>query len=138
MSYLLDTCVVSELRKELPPNARNWFSSKEEGLFFVSVVTIAEIEDGIQRLQSSRKKADLEDWFYGSFQSSFQDRILSIDSSIAKTWGQMNAKLTSQGIIVGVQDLYISATAFVHSLAVVTINTKHFEPTGVVVINPWG
>lgn len=140
MSYLLDTCILSYLRKdkkEIPKSVQEWFSNKDESLFFLSVVTMAEIEDGIHRLSPSRKKTDLEDWFYGAFQGQFHDKILSIDSSIAKTWGQLNAKLMRKGINIGVQDLYIAATAIVHSLAIVTTNVKDFEPTNVVIFNPW-
>lgn len=137
MSYLLDTCVVSYLRGEVSQEVVDWFSHKNQASFFLSVVTLAEIEDGIGRLKPSRKKNDLIDWLYGALQQQFQDRILSIDAVVAKTWGQLNSKLVSSGLTLGVQDLYIAATAIVHGLAVVTANTKDFVQAGVVVFNPW-
>ncbi len=137
MSFLLDTCVISNLRQNLPVKVREWFSEKDDDLFFISVVTLAEIEDGIARLKASRKKIELQEWFYGEFQQRFSECSLPIDEPIARAWGQLNASLTKQGISLGVQDLYIAATAIVHGLAVVTNNTKDFDPTGVAIINPW-
>jgi len=137
MSYLLDTCVVSYLRGEVSHEVKVWFSGRNADQFFISVVSIAEVEDGIQRLKPSRKKSDLEDWFYGSFQEQFQDNTLFIDTTVAKTWGRLNAKLSTKDIVIGTQDLYIAATALVHGLAIVTRNVKDFAPTGAVVINPW-
>lgn len=137
MAYLLDTCVVSYLRKNIPPEVRDWFTSQDDEFFFLSVVTLAEIEDGISRLSPSQKKQDLEDWFYGSLQARFQERILPIDVTVARTWGQLNAKLICHGFNVGVQDLYLAATAKVHGLALVTVNVNDFENMDVVVINPW-
>lgn len=137
MSFLLDTCTISYLRRDLPAKAKEWFSTKSNEIFFISVVSLAEIEDGIARIKTSRKKADLQDWFYGSFQEQFHERCLDIDEPVARAWGQLNAKLRKRGLTVGVQDLYIAATALVHGLAVVTCNTKDFDLTGVAVINPW-
>ena len=137
MSYLIDTCVISELRKKIPPHVANWFESKDEELFFISVVTIAELLDGIERLPTSKKKRNLEDWLHGDLLSRFKDRILSIDEKVAKTWGLLSAGLKNKGINVGIQDLYIAATARVNSLAVVTLNLKDFKDTDIPIFNPW-
>jgi predicted nucleic acid-binding protein len=137
VSYLLDTCAISHLRRPVTSPANSWFSDKDQSLFYISVVTLGEIESGIARLEPSRKKRDLEEWFYGPFQERFSDRILPIDAAVAKAWGRLSAKLVSEGNNVGVQDLYIAATALVHSLAIITTNTKDFVATGVVVLNPW-
>ncbi len=137
MSFLLDTCVVSLLRQPVPESVEKWFVSKDDDLFYISVVTVAEIEDGIARLSSSRKKRELQEWFYGDFQDNFSDRCLPIDEPVAHAWGQLNAKLTAKGKTIGVQDLYIAATAMVHGLAVVTHNDKDFLSTDIAVVNPW-
>lgn len=137
MSYLLDTCVISLLRNSVAPEVRQWFEEKDENLFFLSVVSIAEIEDGIARLRSSQKKKDLQDWLYGNLMPRFESRILSIDIKTAKTWGHLNAHLLTKGKQSNVQDLYIAATAQVYGFAIVTTNTKDFIPTGLVVLNPW-
>jgi predicted nucleic acid-binding protein len=137
MSYLLDTCVISELRKVTPLHVKDWFESKDEELFFISVVTIAELLDGIERLPSSKKKNDLKEWFHGSVLSRFKDRILVIDEKTAKMWAHLNANLIKKGVTVGIQDLYIAATAMVNSLAVVTLNLKDFKNTNISIFNPW-
>ena len=138
MSYLLDTCVISELRKKIPDKVKEWFADKNVESFFVSVVTVGELLDGIERLTPSKKKKDLEGWFFGEVMDRFQGKILPIDDNIAKTWGRLSATLRRKGISIGVQDLYLAATAHVHGLAILTINVKHFKDVGVSVINPWG
>lgn len=137
MSYLFDTCVLSQLRKMIPENVKMWFETKEQNFFYVSVVTIAELLDGIQRLPGSKKKTDLEDWFYGDIHSRFKNRIIPIDDHIAKEWAFLNANLQSKGICVGVQDLYIAATAKAHGFPLVTLNTKDFQQINIPIINPW-
>lgn len=138
MSYLLDTCILSELRKNVPSTVISWFESKDQDLFYISVVTIAELWDGIERLSDSKKKKDLEDWFYGEVHSRFKDRILPIQDHIAKEWGSLNAICRKKGFCVGIQDLYLAATAKLHGLAFVTLNIKDFENIDdLTVINPW-
>jgi predicted nucleic acid-binding protein len=137
MSYLLDTCIISELRKQVPDNAIQWFADKNPESFYISVVTVGELLDGIERLTQSKKKKELEEWFFGDVLSRFEDRILPIDQNIAKTWGRMSANLRKQGITIGVQDLYIAATAQAHAFALLTTNTKHFKDVDIPLINPW-
>lgn len=137
MSYLLDTCVISGLRTEIPDAVQHWFSSREEESFFLSVVTVAEIWDGIERLPKSRKKTLLEDWFVGDVISRFKTRIIPIDYKIGMEWGTLNASLKKKGIILGTQDLYIGATAKAHGLSIVTINTKDFNSMEIPLFNPW-
>lgn len=137
MSYLLDTCVLSELRKTVPATVREWFDSKDQDLFYISVVTIAELLDGIERLPASKKRHDLEDWFYGEVHTLFNNRIIHITDHIAKEWAYLSASSSQKGIVVGVQDLYIAATAKSHSFSLVTLNTKDFQKLGIPLINPW-
>lgn len=137
MSYLLDTCVLSELRKSVPNHVKSWFEEKDQNLFYLSVVTIAELLDGIERLPLSKKKSDLEDWFYGDIQVRFSGRIVDIDQHVAKEWAFQNAMLQKKGITVGVQDLYIAASAKVRGFALVTLNVKDFQSIGIPLINPW-
>src|SRR5438105_1444545 len=84
-----------------------------------------------------KRKGNLEDWFQGDVLSRFKERILPVDDKVAKNWGHLSAKLTKQGVNVGVQDLYIAATAMAGSLIIVTLNTKDFEKTGISFFNPW-
>lgn len=137
MSYLLDTCVLSELRKAVPDVIRDWFDNVDQDLFYISVVSIAELLDGIERLPQSKKRKDLEHWFFGEVHTRFKDRILPIDDHVAKEWAYLNAALTQKGHNIGVQDLYIAATAKSHGLAIVTRNSKDFKHTDIRLINPW-
>lgn len=137
MSYILDTCVLSELRKKVPANVRHWFEDKDQSLFYISVVTVAEILDGIERLPASKKKMDLEDWFYGEVQARFIDRMISIDDHVAREWAFLNSSLQKKGITISVQDLYIAASARAHGFALVTLNVKDFHEIDIPIINPW-
>jgi len=137
MSYLLDTCVLSDLRKNVPQTVRVWFDNIDQDLFFISVVSIAELLDGIERLPLSKRRKDLENWFFGEVYSRFKDRILPIDDHVAKEWAYLNASLQRKGHTVPVQDLYIAATAKSHGFVIVTRNTKDFSPIKIPLINPW-
>lgn len=100
-------------------------------------MTIAELWDGIERLEISQKRKDLEEWFIGEIQTRFKGNILSIDETIAIKWGALNSSLQKKGLTVGVQDLYIAATALARNLALVTLNTKDFVNLNLTIINPW-
>ena len=137
MNYLLDTCSVSALRGTVPVSVREWFESRDPDCFYVSVVTLAEIEDGIERLAESKKKRDLREWFSGPFRSQFTKRFLPINEDVAIAWGKLNARLIQKGCNIYAQDLYLAATAEVFRLEIVTINIKDFKPTGLSIVNPW-
>lgn len=125
----------------MPSSVREWFDTIDQDLFYISVVTIAELLDGIERLPQSKKKKDLENWFFGEVYSRFKDRIVAVDDHVAKEWAYLNAKLNAslqrKGHTVGVQDLYIAATAKSHGFAIVTRNVKDFQHTKIPLINPW-
>lgn len=137
MSYLLDTCTVSALRKEIPPQTKKWFEEREDSLFLISVVTLAELWNGIERLPNSKKRSSLEEWFYGKVLTGFQGKILFIDEKVALEWGRLNTYLEKKGIKIGVQDLYIAATAKINGLMIVTLNTKDFVYDNIPLVNPW-
>ena len=129
---LLDTVVVSELRKTRP-NARvvDWLRRQRESEVFLSVVTIGEIERGISKVEDLDFARALAHWledllrFYG-------DRVLPVTSDIARRWGRLSASLGHEGA-----DLLIAATAAAHGLTVATRNVRHFAPTGVAVFDPF-
>lgn len=132
--FLLDTVIVSELRKKTP-NARvvKWISSQHEDRLHLSVITLGEIERGIEK----RRKEDpsfadaLEAWLE-SLTRLYADRILPVSATIARRWGRLSVQLGHDGA-----DVLIAATALTHGLTVVTRNVSHFKPTGVSVINPF-
>lgn len=139
MTYLLDTCVVSQLRKKktIEPKVLEWFANKDHEAFSISAVTVAELWNGIELLPPSRKKTLLEDWFHGDFLANYKQKIIPIDERVAKDWGTLDALARKKGRQYSVQDLYIAATAKTHNLVVVTINLKDFCHDDIIAINPW-
>ena len=132
--FLLDTVIVSELRKKKPDaGVLRWVSRQQDDQLFLSVVTLGEIERGIEK----RRKAapafadELSAWFE-SLTRLYADRILPVTPGIALRWGRLSAQLGHDGA-----DVLIAATALAHELTVVTRNTGHFDPAGVAVINPF-
>jgi predicted nucleic acid-binding protein len=132
--YLLDTVVLSELRRrERNPGVVNWLASQRSSELFLSVVTIGEIERGIllQQTKNAPFASILAGWLE-TILHRYADRILDIDTAVARRWGRLSAEIGHESA-----DLLIAATAQEHGLAVVTRNLRHFLPTGVQVVNPW-
>jgi toxin FitB len=132
--YLLDTVILSELRKrDRHPGVVNWLRGKPADTIFLSAVTIGEIERGIvrQRAKDPAFAEALESWLARTILI-YRDRILPVDTNIARRWGQLSARIGNDGA-----DLLIAATALEHDLTVITRNVRHFEPTGVAVADPF-
>jgi predicted nucleic acid-binding protein len=136
--FLLDTNVVSELVKPKPDDrVRRWIEETNESILFLSVLTLGEIRNGVQRLRSGRRRGRLESWLQVDLPSRFQDRILPIDSAIADRWGRVSAIAAAKGKPVPVIDGLLAATAIHHNLTLVTINSSDVSGTGVPTLNPW-
>ena len=132
--FLLDTVIVSELRKKTP-NARvvRWVSSQHEDGLHLSVITLGEIERGIEKRRSDDPVfADALAAWLESLTRLYADRILPVTATIARRWGRLSVQLGHDGA-----DVLIAATALTHGLTVITRNASHFKPTGVSVINPF-
>jgi predicted nucleic acid-binding protein len=132
--FLLDTDILSALRRRVRhPEAVAWLEAQRTVNLHLSVVTIGEIERGVaqQERRDPSFAGELARWldlvlaWYG-------DRILMVDIPTARRWGRLSAALGHAGA-----DLLIAATALEHGLTVVTRNVRHFEPTGVDVLNPF-
>jgi hypothetical protein len=108
---------------------------KEEELF-VSVITIGEILKGISLLRGSPKRRALEAWLE-TLERDYGDRLLSIDLETSRLWGELTASAQKAGRVVHATDGLIAATALRYGLRVMTRNTADFEPTGVLLLNPW-
>src|ERR1700722_4702042 len=140
MTYLLDTWILSKLRKirKYPdPSLEKWISKHDESHFFLSVLTAGEIEQGIHKLKNQKDKRILEDW-YRSAIARFQGRIINLDFKIASKWGELTGTYQKKGIAIPVVDGLIAATAIVHDLIVTTENVKDFCIIDEVkLFNPW-
>ena len=132
--FLIDTDVLSALRRrERSPDVVRWVSAQRTTDLYLSVVSIGEVERGIVR-QQRREPAFarvLADWL-DSVLVLYRERILAVDLSTARRWGRLSGTLGHEGA-----DLLIAATALEHGLTMVTRNVRHFEPTGVPVLNPF-
>jgi predicted nucleic acid-binding protein len=134
VNFLLDTVVLSELRKARPSGkVVRWIKAQKAQTLFISVVSIGEIERGIHgvRKTDAAFAAELELWLEVLLRL-YDDHVLPVSADVARLWGQLSAKVGNDSV-----DLLIAATALTHGLTVVTRNEKHFVPTGVVVVNPF-
>jgi len=137
VSFLLDTCVLSELTRPKPhPNVIGWFETQDSAALFVSVLTVGEIEKGIAALPTGRKKVAVSGWL-ATLRSTYGDRLLPIDAAIATIWGRTAARIERDGGALAVVDGLIAATALHHGYTVVTRNVADFERTGVALLNAW-
>ncbi|HHF7366847.1 TPA: type II toxin-antitoxin system VapC family toxin [Legionella bozemanae] len=134
--YLLDTNVVSEIRKGIKAdsNVLSWAKAVSTSSLFLSVITILELEAGV--LQKERKDpsqgAILRSWLDSHVLPSFSDRVLNIDVAVALRCAKLHIPNPRSE-----RDALITATALVHGLIIVTRNTKDFKETGVELFNPW-
>jgi predicted nucleic acid-binding protein len=137
VKVLLDTCVLSELQKQVgSPVVQSFFASSAAKNLFLSVITIGEIAKGVALLPDGDKKRSLRAWLIG-LSSEYEDRILPLDQDTAEIWGELSARGQQRGTSIPVADGLIAATALRHGLHVATRNTSHFEAAGAMVINPW-
>ena len=137
MRTLVDTCVLSEVqRKQGNAKVRARFEALAEEDVYLSVLTLGELRKGIDKLRASAKKRSLSAWF-DQLVLAAGDRILPIDHETAVIWGEVTAKCEKKGRSIPAVDGLIAATALRHGLHLMTRNVADFEPTGVMLINPW-
>ena len=138
MTFLLNTCVISELVAKQPNfHVVKWVDSIEEDKLFLSAITIGEIKKGIEKLADSSRKSALAEWLEGDLLIRFADRILPIDARVMLVWGQLTADLEKQGRRMPAIDSLIAATCLHGRLDLVTRNESDFAHSGVTVVSPW-
>ena len=136
--YLLDTNVVSELRKlgdgKADARVEAWVSEREATSFYISALTLMELEIGIMRIErrDSRQGERLRTWMDRLVLPEFQERTLPVDSAVALKCARLHVPDPRDE-----RDALIAATAIVHGMTVVTGNVADFETTEAEVINPW-
>jgi toxin FitB len=133
--YLLDTNVVSELRKgqRANPNVLAWFQTVDEDELYLSVLVLGEIRSGIERIRSSDSAQSrvLDRWLKG-LEAAYVDRVLPVTTAVADKWGRLSA-IDPPAVV----DCLIAATAFENDLTLVTRNVQDVARTGVKLLNPF-
>ena len=138
MNYLLDTCVISELiKKEPEEKVIKWIDSIEEDKLYLSVITIGELEKGISKLKSSKRKALIKEWLHEDLLIRFDNRILILDIDTFQKWGELVASLEKKGLKMPTIDSLIAATALKYSFCLVTRNDRDFKNCNMQIFNPW-
>lgn len=137
MKFLLETNVISE-PKQKKPNKKvlEWLDTQDESKIYLSVVIIGEIRKGITRLESGRKKTELETWLE-KLRNRFARRLLPLSEKTFLVWGKMCGEFENKGIARPALDSLLEATALEHDLILVTRNVKNFQHSQVTILNPW-
>ena len=135
MSYLIDTNVLSELRRKAP-DARvvRWFSQRPVNTLYLSVLTLGEIRKGIEALADPARRLALLDWLETELPAFFAGRVVPIDLVVADRWGRMAGQA---GRPLPAIDSLLAATAAAHGLLLVTRNVRDVQGLGVRVVDPW-
>lgn len=135
MSYLLDTNVISELRRKAPdPGVVSWFAERPAVTLYISVLTLGKIRKGIESLADTAKRQQIGDWLETDVMAFFAGRILSVDEATADAWGRL---LAAAGRPLPSIDSLLAATALANDLVLVTRNTKDFIGLPLATFNPW-
>lgn len=139
MTYLLDTCLLSESVTQRPnAGVIAWLQATPVAECFLSAITIGEIKRGIANLPDThQKKQRLNDWLTKDVLTRFQGRILAIDAAVMLDWGDLVGTLDRQGQTPPLMDSLIAAQALHNRLILVTRNEKDFRGLSVSILNPW-
>lgn len=137
MSYLLDTNVISELRKpatRINPALRDWVTDQPPETLFISVITVMELEIGVGRVERRdlQQGRGLRVWLVERVLTAFQGQVLAVDLEVARQAALMHVPNPAPE-----RDTLIAATAIVHGMPVVTRNAKDFQMADVEIVNPW-
>lgn len=135
MSYLIDTNVLSELRRKSPDaGVVAWFTQRPPATLYLSVLTLGEIRKGIETVNVEARRQALIDWLETDLPNFFIGRVLPVDEAVADRWGQLVAAARRTLPAIG---SLLAATAVEHDLVLVTRNVKDFAGLPVQIFNPW-
>ena len=139
MSYLIDTCVLSEFVKKTPSEqVAQWFNQQQPEQLFISSIAIAEIKKGLYKIRATQPERFqiLMQWL-SNLEMKFSGRVLPITDDVLDDWAEISTQAELQGRKLAVMDSLIAATAHRHKLVLVTRNVNDFVTTPISVINPY-
>ncbi len=137
MKCLVDTNVISETIKRQPNDGViSWIARQPIDDTAISIVTLAEIRDGIESAPDTTRH-ELLRWLERDIEPRFANRVFQLTSEILVDWFRLSRALSAERMMRRAADLLLASTARVHGFVLVTRNVRHFANTGVVVYNPW-
>ena len=138
MNYLLDTCFLSELRKPQPNSGvTDWLSHIDEQHLYISSVSICEIQKGISQLNDPVYQQNLTRWLDDTLLPWFEDKIIPVDTQLARYWGDLLGIFSKKGLTRPIMDTLIAASAMRGEFILITRNTDDFELFEINLHNPW-
>ena len=138
MNYLLDTHVVSEWTKPRPhAGVVAWLADADEDRVFLSVITLAELRHGVERMPAGARRSRLDAWLTEALPLRFEGRLLPVSTETADRWGRVVARAQASGRSIAAMDAWLAATCQQHGLTLVTRDTSDFATSGVPTFNPW-
>jgi hypothetical protein len=138
VNFLLDTHVLSEWIKPKPDEGVvAWLNDADEDRTLISVISLAELRHGIERMDHGGRRRRLDSWLRRDLPDRFEGRILEIDERVANAWGSVVATRDAIGQPIGPMDAFVAATALVHKLTLVTRNVADFEGSVERIESPW-
>ena len=138
MRFLLDTCVISEVAAKRPnPDVLSWIDSVDPDSIYLSVITIGEIQKGIEKQQNLGRKEALDLWLQDELLVRFRDRLAVLNVDVLLEWGTLTGRLEGRGKTMPAMDSLLAATALHGRFVLVTRNEGDFLRSGVQLFNPW-
>jgi predicted nucleic acid-binding protein len=138
VAWLLDTNILSELRKPLPePRVEAFLLSQDLDSLYISVVTLAEFRFGIELAADATRRSAINDWLTKKIRPMFEGRVLPITEEIMLRWRLLVEEGRKVGHTFPQPDLIIAATAIEHNLTLVTRDRRGFDKVRIPIVNPW-
>jgi hypothetical protein len=135
LSYLIDTSVLSELRRRDPDaNVVRWMADRPATTLYLSVLTLGELRKAVEGLPEGNRKRRVLDWLEVELPTYFAGRILPVDATVADRWGRLLAQAGRPLLAI---DSLLAATALAHGLTLVTRNLSDFQHADLPVLDPW-
>jgi toxin FitB len=138
VNFLLDTNIISESVRPRPDSGvMRWLAEADEDTLYLSVLSLAEISHGVDKIPEGPRKRALEEWLRESLPERFESRLLPVDREVSLSWGALMIRAARKGITLSVVDGFFAATGFVFGLTLVTRNVRRFERLEIQLLNPW-